>query len=124
MELCWVYPWSLLVGAWVDARATSRIAVATQRARAAAGGRAGHAAILRMFGPRRIGQVVLVALGVVCIALAVRVDQFPASSGIDWIDQLVRDVARLLGSPTAPALATALGMFLWWRARRHRQQRR
>jgi hypothetical protein len=116
MELCWVYPWSVLGGAWATPEhPRALLSPASVLGLLLIGGLATQG-ILRAFGPRRIGQVVLVALGVLCIALAVRVDQFPASSGIDWIDQLVRDIARLLGSPTAPALATALGMFLWWRA--------
>ena len=57
----------------------------------------------------------LLALGAVCIVLAVRPDQFASSSGIDWLDQLARDMIGVIGRPTAPALAAALGVFLWWR---------
>ena len=124
MELCWVYPWSLLGGAWATPEQPRALLSPLSVLGLLLVGALATQLVLRMFGPRRIGQVVLVALGVVCIALAVRVDQFPASSGIDWIDQLVRDVARLLGQSHGAGACDGAGHVPVVARRRHRQQRR
>jgi hypothetical protein len=49
------------------------------------------------------------------VLLAVRLDQYSGTAGLDWLGLLARDLAGVIGQPTAPALAFALGLFLWWR---------
>src|SRR5207244_2419895 len=65
-------------------------------------------------GRRKI-QLAIVTMGVLVSLIAVRLDQYPTSSGLEWLGQLLGAVSVMLGQVSVPALAFCLGLFLWWR---------
>jgi hypothetical protein len=115
MEALWVYPLGLLLGVWLTTdRARPLLSAPSVFALVLIGALATQL-VVRRLPTVSSRQWTLLALGAACIAVAVRAQYFPASGAIDWLGDLVKGVAVLLGRPTAPALAVGLGVFLWWR---------
>jgi hypothetical protein len=115
MELGWVYPWSLLLGTWIaPSQPRTLLSPASVLGLVLVAGLTTHF-IVRRIGTRRAAQTLLISLGIVGVLLAVRFDQFPSTGGGNWLEDLVRALAVVLGQPTAPALAVGLGLLLWWR---------
>jgi Domain of unknown function (DUF4129) len=115
MDLCWVTPWSILLGLWTDLAHPRPLlsppsvfalvllgALSTQ----ALGRRAVHS---------RAARSGLVGLGVLAVLVAVRLDQYPDAAGVEWLGLTAGALAVVLGQVSGPALAFALGLFVWWR---------
>jgi Domain of unknown function (DUF4129) len=114
MDVCWVMPWSVLLGLWLDLSKPRALlsppsvfalvllgALTTQYV----GRRAVH---------NRGARAALVGIGVLAVLLAVRLDQYPGT-GLEWLAQTATALATVLGQASGPALAFALGLCLWWR---------
>jgi hypothetical protein len=115
MDLCWVTPWAVLLGSWADpARPRALLSPPSVFALVLLGALStqllGHGAV-----HNRAMRGGLVGLGLLAVLLAVRVDQYPGAGGLAWLPLIVAALAVVLGQPSAPALAFALGLFLWWR---------
>jgi hypothetical protein len=115
MDLCWVVPWAVLIGLWTDPSQPRALlsppsvyalvllgALTTQTL----GRRAVH---------NRGARSGLVGVGVLAVLVAVRFDQYPGASGLEWLGSLAGALAVVIGQPSGPALALALGLFVWWR---------
>jgi hypothetical protein len=115
MDVCWVVPWSVLIGMWTDVARPRPLlstpsvfllvllgALTTQTL----GRRAVHS---------RAARSGLIGLGLVAVLVAVRVDQYPGAGGLDWLGRTAGALAVVIGDASGPALAFALGLFLWWR---------
>ena len=117
MTLCWLYPWSVLLGLW------ARPSLAQARPLLGPGsiglllllGAAGTHFVGRRAGAGRRSQLSLALLGLGAALLAVRFDQYPTSGGLEWLTALATALAIALGQPGPPSLAFALGVYLWWR---------
>ncbi len=115
MDACWLYVWSALLGRFGDpARAMPLLSplsiVAFQLVAAFTTEHLGRHALTS----RRV-RVALLTTGVAAVLVAIRFDQYPASSGLDWLAMMLRALAVAIGSLTAPALAFILGLAIWWR---------
>ena len=115
MDACWVAPWAVLFGLWTDPSHPRALlsgpsilallllaAFSTQ----AAGRRAAKS---------RVARFAVAGLGLVAALVAVRIDQYPDTSGVAWLGLTAGALANLLGEFSGPALAMALGLFVWWR---------
>jgi Domain of unknown function (DUF4129) len=122
MDLCWVYPWSVLLGVWADpshgAPLLSAVSVFALVFLAAL--------TAQVLGRRaltsRAARVSGGALALVAAIVAVRVDQYPSAVGLEWFGALVGAAAVAIGQLTAPVLAFAVALYLWWRGVRLGQQ--
>jgi hypothetical protein len=115
MDVCWVTPWAVLLGLWADpARPRALLSAPSVFALVLLG-----ALSTQMLGRRAVNSRTarggLVGLGVLSVLAAVRFDQYPSSDGLDWLVLVAGALANALGQAAAPALAFALGLFVWWR---------
>jgi hypothetical protein len=116
MELCWMYPWVVLLGAWT-AQPTGLVS-------------AFDVVVLAIFGAlvslgfgkaaarTRTGRAAIASVGLFGALLAVRADYYPNGGALDWVGDLVRALAASIGEPSAPVLALAVALFIWWRGLR------
>ncbi len=115
MEACWLIPWAILVGLWIDGSQVHQLLSPPSILAIVLLG----SLSTQMFGRRaatsRGVRLGLVGLGVLVTLVAVRLDQYSASAGLEWLGLLVRAMAVMLGQVSAAALAFGLGLFLWWR---------
>lgn len=117
MDTAWLYPWSLLLGLWVPTT-SGRPLLATP---SIFGLLLSAALCAWFFGRRKMSRARrtwFALLALVTATLAVRIDQFPRSGAVDWIAPLASAVALTIGDLSAPVLALAMGLFLWWRGLR------
>jgi uncharacterized protein DUF4129 len=115
MDLCSLYPWSVLLGLWSGSeRREPLLAPATIFLLVLLG-----ALSTQVLGRRartsRAARTAIAALAVVAAVVAARIDQYPSSGVIDWFLPLATSVAAAIGHLTAPVLAFALALYLWWR---------
>jgi len=115
MDVCWVTPWAILVGLWTDlSHPRTLLSPASIFALVLLG-----ALATQIFGRRavdnRAARSGLVGLGVLVVLLAVRLDQYPDAGGLEWLGLVTGALAGFVGNASAPALAFALGLFVWWR---------
>jgi hypothetical protein len=115
MEVCWLVPWAVLLGLWTDAAQLHQLLSPPSILAIVLLGSLSTQAFGRRAAANRGMRFGLVGLGVLVSLIAVRLDQYPASGGLEWLGQLVAAVAVMLGQVSAPALAFGLGLFLWWR---------
>lgn len=120
MELCWLYPWSLLFGLWVRPEAGSALLEAPSVLGLLLLG------YLEMRTARRLRwrlvsiRALLVATGLSAVLIAVSIDYGGSAPGVGaWPAGLSEVLARLSAHSTAPALAFGFGLGLWWRAIGH-----
>jgi hypothetical protein len=115
MDVCWVVPWAILVGLWTDpSRPRALLSPPSVFAVVVLG-----ALTTQTLGRRavnsRAARSGLVGLGVLAVLVAVRFDQYPGAGGLEWLGSIAGALAAFLGQASGPALAFALGLFLWWR---------
>src|SRR5579864_5047701 len=115
MDVCWLYPWSVLIGAWADPlRQTGILSAATILVLLLVAAGTTHL-IGRHAGTGRRSKWLLAALALIAAGVTVRVEHFSMSSGIDFIGPLLAALARTIGELSAPVLAFALALYLWYR---------
>ena len=115
MDLCWVTPWAVLLGLWTDlSRPRALLSPPSVFALVLLG-----ALTTQTLGRRavhnRAAALGLVGLGVLAVLLAVRLDQYPGGAAWNGWGSIAAALAAVLGQASGPALAFALGLFLWWR---------
>ena len=117
MDLCWVYPWSVLLGLWSGGAPQPLVsapyvfglivlgAIATQ-------------ALGRLAVTRRGLRLALAGVGAAAAAGAVRMDHYSGGGIVDWLGPFVAAVAAVIGQVSAPVLAFGVALYLWWRGLR------
>ena len=115
MEVCWLVPWAVLLGLWTNSAQFHQLLSRASIAAIVLLGSLSTQALGRRAAANRRIRLGLVALGVLVSLIAVRLDQYPTSPGLEWFALLVGAVAVMLGQVSVPALAFGLGLFLWWR---------
>jgi hypothetical protein len=116
MDLCWVYPWSTLLGQWSGGSRPllsgpsvfgiiflGALTTQTFGRRAAA---------------RRSLRLAMASIGGLLAVGAVRLDQYPGGGIIAWLGPFAAALAGVFGQVSAPVLAFGLGLYLWWRGAR------
>jgi hypothetical protein len=115
MEVCWLAPWAVLLGLWTDASLFRQLLSPASIVALVLLGSLSTQALGRRAASNRGMRLGLVGLGVLVTLVAVRLDQYSASGGLEWLGLLVAALAVVFGHVSAPALAFGLGLFLWWR---------
>jgi hypothetical protein len=118
MDLCWIYPWSLLIGIWLRPDASAPLLSAASILVLLIAGRAVTRFALGRPWPVRPTRIGVVALGLVVVLVAIRLDQYGQVGLTDftWFLDLGSAFASVFSRLSAPVPASALGLFLWWRA--------
>ncbi|MBI2955559.1 MAG: DUF4129 domain-containing protein [Chloroflexi bacterium] len=117
METCWLFPWALLVGQWVQFGGGPALLSPTGIYMLIVASHTLRVMVLRRkLRPLRAGSV-LGACGLVAVLLALYLQHYDETSLIDpaWLVALATAILNAMARPSAPALATALGLYLWWR---------
>jgi hypothetical protein len=121
MDLCWAYPWCVLLGVWTDSRTSGLLSPVSVLALVVLG-----AWSTTLFGRLtrrgRRGRYALAALALVAATISVRFEHFGGFGGLDWVGPFVGALAALIGELSAPVLAFACALYLWWRGMRFGMQ--
>jgi hypothetical protein len=122
MDLCWAYPWMVLLGLWTTAGRTDGLLSAASVLALILLGAWSTTLLGRLTrqGPR--GRYALAALAVVAAIISVRFEHFGSLGGLDWVGPFVGALAALIGELSAPVLAFACALYLWWRGVRFGMQ--
>jgi Domain of unknown function (DUF4129) len=115
VDLCWVYPWAVLLGLWSDPAHPHPLLSPPSVFLLVLLGALSTQTLGRRAVTNRGVRFGLVGLGVVAVCLAERADQYPTSSGLEWVVSIVVALGSAVGQLSAPVLAFALGLYLWWR---------
>jgi hypothetical protein len=115
MDTCWIFVWAVLLGLWTDLQKQMPVLSPLSVFGLLLLGAFSTQALGRRALANRGMRIGLLALGLVAVLLAVRFDQYPDLGGLDWLGAMVRALAVVLGQVSGPALAFALGLFVWWR---------
>jgi Domain of unknown function (DUF4129) len=115
MDLCWAYPWMVLLGLWTGAGRTDGLLSAISVLALVLLGAWSTTLLGRVtrHGPR--GRYGLAALAIVAATTSVRFEHFGSFGGLDWVGPFVGALAALIGELSAPVLAFACALYLWWR---------
>jgi len=115
MDLCWIYPWCVLLALWTDpSRGTGLLSPVSVLALVLLG--AWSTSFLgRVTRHGRRGRYAFAALALVAATVTVRFEHYASFGGLDWVGPFVGALAALIGQLSAPVLAFALAMYLWWR---------
>jgi hypothetical protein len=115
MDLCWVMPWSVLVGLWLgQTPGRPLISAPAVLALVLLGATSTHA-LGRRVASSQAARLLLASLGVVAALAVVRFDQFPDASGFEWVGPLIGALAAVIGQASPAVLAFVLALYLWWR---------
>lgn len=116
-DACWLYAWSLLVGAYVRPGRGAPLLGLVSIFVLLALGRAGARWAFHRGWPLARARVAVVACGLLVVTLAVRLDQYAEYGALDfaWLLAFWRDVVFAFPPPSPPLLAALLGLALWWR---------
>lgn len=122
MDLCWAYPWMVLLGLWTTAGRTDGLLSALSVLALILLGAWSTTLLGRVtrHGPR--GRYALAALAVIAAIISVRFEHFASFGGLDWVGPFVGALAALIGELSAPVLAFACALYLWWRGVRFGMQ--
>jgi hypothetical protein len=113
--VCWIYPWSLLVGLWLDGTTTSGLlSPLNMLALLLLASGVAYVSVRRL-RTRGQGQAALITVGVLGALIAVRIDHYPDGGVLGWLPPLAEALAVLFGHPTIAALAVLLALLLWRR---------
>jgi hypothetical protein len=115
MDTCWIYAWAVLLGLWADLQRPTPLLAPPSVFVLVLLGALSTQSLGRRAVTNRAVRLGLLVLGVVAVLVAVRVDQYPGSAGLQWLGSIVGALMVLLGQVSSPALAFALGLFVWWR---------
>jgi hypothetical protein len=117
MDLCWVYPWSVLIGLWSGGPGRPLLSPAGVFGMVVLGALTTQG-LGRYAANRRSLRLGLAGLGAATASAAVRLDQYPGGGLVEWLVPFLSAVAVTLGQLSAPVLAFALAVYLWWRGAR------
>ena len=115
MQVCWIYPWSLLVVRWVQGDPERPLLSGLSMLLLILVGALATRVVIRALGVRKPGQLTLIGAGLVVVLIAVWLNHYPGAGLAESLGGLANAVVVLLGRPTTPALGLALGLILWWR---------
>ena len=116
MDVCWVYPWSVLIGIWTEPnRAAPLLSVPVILPILIVAAASTH--VLGKLSRRRprLARSVLAGLALLAALIAVRIEHYPVAAGLDWVQPLLGALAAAVGQLSLPVLGFALALYLWWR---------
>src|SRR6185503_14603971 len=101
MDVCWLTPWVILLGLWTDASRLGQLLSPPSIAALVLLGSLSTQALGRSAAASRSARLGLAGLGVMVTLVAVRLDQYVATGGIEWLGLLIRALAVMLGQVSA-----------------------
>ncbi|HEY2596279.1 MAG TPA: DUF4129 domain-containing protein [Chloroflexota bacterium] len=122
MDLCWAYPWCVLLGVWTDASRTAGLLSPVSVLALVLLGAWSTTLLGRVTRQGRRGRYALAALALVAATISVRFEHFGNLGGLDWVGPFLGALAALIGELSAPVLAFACALYLWWRGMRFGMQ--
>jgi MFS family permease len=117
MDLCWVYPWSVLLGLWSGGAPRPLVSAPYVFGLIVLGAIASQA-LGRVAVTRRSLRLALAGVGGAAAAGAVRMDHYPGGGIVDWLGPFAAALAAVIGQVSAPVLAFGVALYLWWRGLR------
>jgi hypothetical protein len=116
MDVCWVYPWSVLIGIWTEPNRTAAL-LSVPIILLILLSAAGSTHVLGKFSRRRprFARFVLAGLALLAAIIVVRIEHYPVAAGLDWVQPLLGALAATVGHLSLPVLGFALALYLWWR---------
>ena len=115
MDLCWAYPWAVLLGLWTNSGRTDGLLSAVSVLALILLGAWSTTLLGRLTRHGSRGRYALAVLAVVAATISVRFEHFASFGGLDWVGPFVGELAALIGQVSAPVLAFACALYLWWR---------
>ncbi len=115
MDLCWLYPWSVLLGAWSGPAGDRPLLSAMSVFGLVLLGALSTQFLGRYATSHRLGRASLVALAVVAASFAVRFDRYPDGGALNWLGAFLSALAHTIGDLTPPVLAFGVALYLWRR---------
>ncbi|HET6319011.1 MAG TPA: DUF4129 domain-containing protein [Chloroflexota bacterium] len=115
MQVCWIYPWSLLVVRWIQGEPERPLLSGATMLLLILLAAFATRVVIRTVGVARTGQLTLIGTGLAIVLVAVWLNQYPGADLAESLGGLASAVMVLLGRPTTPAVALGLGLILWWR---------
>jgi hypothetical protein len=122
MDLCWAYPWCVLLGVWTDTPRTTGLLSPISVLALVLFGAWSTALLGRVTRLGRRGRYALAMLALVAATISVRFEHFASFGGLDWVGPFVGVLAAAIGQLGAPVLAFACALYLWWRGVRFGMQ--
>jgi len=117
MELCWIFPWSLLLGLWSGGQLLPLLSAPNVFGMMFLG-----AVTIQAFGrraaTRRGLRLLMAGLGAGAAAVVVRFDHYPAGAVVDWVGPFLTALALAIGQLSTQVVAFGLALYLWWRGAR------
>jgi Domain of unknown function (DUF4129) len=117
MELCWIFPWSLLLGLWSGGQLQPLLSAPSVFGMVFLGAVTTQA-YGRLAAARRGVRLLMAGLGAGAAAVAVRLDHYPAGGVVDWVGPFLAALALAIGQLSVQVLAFGLAVYLWWRGAR------
>lgn len=115
MDVCWLYPWSALLGTWTDPpRENGLLSPATILAILLLSAATTYM-LGRLLGRARQAKLTMAGLATLVAIAAVRVEHYSQLGGVDWVGPLLAALAATIGQLSGPVLAFALALYLWYR---------
>ena len=115
MDLCSLYPWSVLLGLWSGSETREPLLAPSTIFLLVLLGALTTQVLGRRARTSQAARTAVAALALVAAVAAARIDQYPSSGVVDWFLPLATSLATAIGHLTAPVLAFALALYLWWR---------
>jgi hypothetical protein len=118
MDTCWLYPWCVLIGPWAIWSEPARggpVLSATTLLGLLLVGAFSTQVLGRRFARTQATRFGLAAFAAIAALVAVRADHYPSSGAVDWLGPLLGALAVAIGQLSAPVVAFALALYVWWR---------
>lgn len=116
MDVCWVYPWSVLIGIWTEPNRTAPLLSVPIILPILVIAAASTHILGKLSRSRpRFARSVLAGLALLAAFIAVRIEHYPVAAGLDWVQPLLGALAATVGQLSLPVLGFALALYLWWR---------
>lgn len=116
MDVCWVYPWSVLIGIWTEPnRMAPLLSVPVIVPILVIAAASTHLLGGLSRSRPRLARLVLAGLALLAAIIAVRIEHYPVAAGLDWVQPLLGALAATVGQLSLPVLGFALALYLWWR---------
>ena len=115
MDLCWFYPWSVLIGLWAANSTQAPLLSAPSVLGLVLLGALSTQVLGKYVANSRRSRLGLASLAALAALVAVRLDHYPTYGLVDWLLPVFGALASAIGDLTIPVVAFAFSLYLWWR---------
>jgi len=115
MDVCWVYPWSALLGVWTDPPRDNGVLSAATILGVLLLSASATYLLGKRLGRTRKAKLVMATLATLVAIGVVRIEHYAQLGGLDWVGPLLGALAATIGQVGGPVLAFAIALYLWYR---------